>query len=110
MHERHSALAKAALAKVTEAVRGLDPRKLSPNQLAKLLEVSIRTERLSRGLSADLASEAAPLNAVEIRAFLRAEGLLDGHGQGRLPDGDDDGEAIAKSDPVAQWVNQHDGM
>ena len=111
MHERHAALAEAALTKVTETIKSLDAKKLTSNQIAKLMEVSVKTERLSRGEFAEMADAEPALFARvdEIRNFLRAEGLL-GDNQSRPTAGDEDGDAIAENDPVARWVNQHDGM
>ena len=110
MHARHAAIAETALSKLTDRLQNLDYKELKPSQLAGLLEVAVRVERLARGESAETgAAEPIGIRADEIREMLRAEGLLGG-GAHRPTAGDDDGEAIAESDPVAKWVNQHDGM
>ncbi len=78
MNERHAALAEAVSAKVTEAVTTLDAKTLTPNQLVKLMEVSVKTERLARGESAETAAEGpVRITADEIREGLRDAGLLD---------------------------------
>ena len=91
MNARHAHLAETVFAKVTEAVTSLDTKKLAPNQIAKLMEVSIKTERLARGESAETAAvEPAGIRADEVRSFLRAAGLIDQPPDDSQPDSSND--------------------
>lgn len=49
MAERHAKLAQAALTRVAQRLGDLDPEDLKPGDIARILEVATKLERLSRG-------------------------------------------------------------
>jgi hypothetical protein len=79
MNERHADVAASALRKVAERLKTIDAAALRPNELARLLEVASRAERVARGILPDepvLHDRGIAFNADAIRRQLRAEGLL----------------------------------
>jgi hypothetical protein len=79
MNARHAELAAAALAKVRERIEGLDAQSLRPSEVARLLEVASRAERIARGLLPDEPFVHEPPHAFRadaIKAMLKAEGLI----------------------------------
>lgn len=81
MQKRQAAVSETALEKVKEGLANLDPHSLRPNEIARLLEVASRTERVARGVLPDEPPVYEPgrvASADAIRALLKAEGLLRG--------------------------------
>ena len=81
MQKRQAAISETALEKVREGLASLDPQSLRPNEIARLLEVASRAERVARGVLPDEPLAHQPgqvLRADAIRALLKAEGLLPG--------------------------------
>jgi hypothetical protein len=80
MNAMQAAVAAAAIRKLAEAVDRIDIGKLKPLEIARLLDVAGKTERLARGLvcPADTSGEqrSALPNADAIRLHLQAVGLL----------------------------------
>ena len=78
MRKRHAELAAAALERAREGLESLDPHSMRAADIARLLEVAGRLERVSRGVL-DEPPEYQPtqvLRADTIRALLKGEGLL----------------------------------
>jgi len=78
MHKRHAEIAESVLSKVRERLTGLDAHCLRPNEMARLIEVASRAERLARGVLPNDVADNAPrhlFRADHIRAALKA-GLL----------------------------------
>ncbi len=81
MQKRQAEISETALEKVREGLANLDPHSLRPNDLARLLEVASRTERVARGVLPDDPPVVEPgrvFRADAIRALLKAEGLIRG--------------------------------
>lgn len=79
MNQRHAEIAATALGKVAERLGSLDANSLRPNELARLLEIASRAERMARGVLPDEAvvhQRVSTLNADQIRRHLAEEGLL----------------------------------
>jgi AraC-like DNA-binding protein len=79
MRQRQANLAATALEKARQGLANLDPESMKAGEIARLLEIAARLERVSRGVIADEPPEhrlGVRINAEEIRAFLKAEGLL----------------------------------
>lgn len=79
MNERHAEIAATALQKITERLATIDADSLRPNDIARLLEVASRAERMARGVVIEdpVAHQRGPVfNADEIRRHLKEEGLL----------------------------------
>ena len=53
MQDRHAAIAAACLDQGIQRLKTLDPNTLQPSDVARLLEVASRTERMARGVLAD---------------------------------------------------------
>lgn len=79
MDARHAAVAAELISKLAEATSHIDPAGLKPVEIARLLEVAVRAERLALGAD-DRDDDGPPtmLRAHEIRAALRAAGALRG--------------------------------
>ncbi|MDF2787670.1 MAG: hypothetical protein K0S80_768 [Neobacillus sp.] len=54
MIKDHAEVSRQLLFKVKEAVEHIKPENLSPYEIAKLLEIAMKVERLSRGESTDI--------------------------------------------------------
>jgi hypothetical protein len=78
MNERHAAIAATALRKVAERLETLDPNSLRPYDIARLLEIASRAERMARGVLDEPVIQERPsmIRAHEIRRLLKQEGLL----------------------------------
>ncbi|PFP29391.1 hypothetical protein COJ96_10835 [Bacillus sp. AFS073361] len=54
MVKRHAQAATMFQSKVVERLNGLDPKELSPSELIRWFDISVKIERLSRGESTDI--------------------------------------------------------
>jgi hypothetical protein len=54
MIKDHAEVSRQLLFKVKDAVEHIKPKTLSPYEIAKLLEIAVKVERLSRGQSTDI--------------------------------------------------------
>ena len=54
MIKDHAEVSRQLLFKVKDAVKHINPETLSPYEIAKLLEIAVKVERLSRGESTDI--------------------------------------------------------
>ena len=78
MNVRHARIASTALRKVEERLEMLDADSMRPADVARLMEIAARQERVARGglPHESISSDPPVLRAEEIRAALKAEGLL----------------------------------
>ena len=78
MNVRHARIASTALRKVEERLEMLDADSMRPADVARLMEIAARQERVARGglPHEPLSCEPPVLRADEIRAALKAQGLL----------------------------------
>ena len=78
MNVRHARIASTALRKVEERLEMLDADSMRPADVARLMDIATRQERVARGglPHAPLSCEPPVLRADEIRAALKAQGLL----------------------------------
>lgn len=60
MAERHARIASALQAKIVARLQSLDPAKLTPNDIARWLEVATRVERLALGLPDSTTAHTGP--------------------------------------------------
>lgn len=75
MIKEHAAVARAMLEKVKAATETLDPKTLTPNEMAKWLDIAVKVERLSRGESTDISevTHSGEVNANEQDIFKRVD-------------------------------------
>lgn len=88
MNERHATIAASILQKIALYLEGMDATSLRPSEVARLLEVATRAERMGRGVPPDdpaVQQSGMAFNADEIRRQLKAEGLLPDPAAGRTP-------------------------
>ncbi|HUM43488.1 MAG TPA: hypothetical protein PKI14_11125 [Fervidobacterium sp.] len=64
MVERHAKLAMAFEQRVAQRLQSVDPEELTPNDLARWLEIATRLERLSRGEPTEIGKQEVTLPAV----------------------------------------------
>ena len=78
MQDRHAAIAAACLDRVAQRLETLDPNALRPSDVARLLEVASRAERMARGVLADEPSvqeRGWTISAGDLRRKLKEGGL-----------------------------------
>lgn len=83
MNDSHAEIAATALRKVSERLETIDTDTLRPADLARLLEIASRVERMARGVLQDepeVHQSRVVFRADDIRAKLKAEGLLNEDG------------------------------
>ena len=79
MNDSHAEIAATALRKVSERLKTIDASTLRPADLARLLEIASRVERMARGVLPDepeVHQRRVVFRAEDIRAKLKAEGFL----------------------------------
>lgn len=85
MRKRHASIAMRALTKVSEALENIDPEEMSNSDIARLMDVSSKLERLSRGDTSEVLENrdgGQAINPVQI--------YLPDNGRGRDQDSFDD--------------------
>ena len=77
-HDRQAEVAATIMRKVAERLEMIDITSIKPSDVARLLEVASRVERAALGILPDDVPIHQPsvINADEIRAMLKSEGLL----------------------------------
>lgn len=60
MDDRHARIARAVQGKIIASLQAVDPGKLSPNELARLLEVAVKVERMALGASSENVAVSGP--------------------------------------------------
>jgi hypothetical protein len=87
MNERHAEIATAIRVKVAQCLEAMDPTSLRPNEVARLLEVASRVERMARGVLPDepVVRPSFRFDAEEVRRGLKEEGFLLDPAAGELP-------------------------
>jgi hypothetical protein len=80
-------LAAAIRMKVAQCLEAMDPTTLRPNEVARLLEVASRVERMARGVLPDepVVRPGFHFNAEEVRRRLKEDGFLLGSAAGESP-------------------------
>ena len=79
MNRRHADISAAALQRVAERLETLDAASLRPNEIARLLEIASRSERMARGILADepvVVESRHHYRAEDIRKMLKVSGLI----------------------------------